>query len=70
MLYMVTTDSIKFKAKSWIDVFGGRASKVGRPTHTSFTAAPTPVLRPDFCADRGLSYHGTIASHCLLPRLF
>mmetsp|Transcript_3817 Transcript_3817/g.12310 ORF Transcript_3817/g.12310 Transcript_3817/m.12310 type:complete len:146 (-) Transcript_3817:67-504(-) len=27
MLYMVTTDSIKFKAKSWIDVFGGRASK-------------------------------------------
>jgi len=23
----VTTDSIKFKAKSWIDVFGGRASK-------------------------------------------
>ena len=24
---MVTTDSIKFKAKSWIDVFGGRASK-------------------------------------------
>ena len=27
MLYMATTDSIKFKAKSWIDVFGGRASK-------------------------------------------
>ena len=27
MLYMVTTDSIKFKAKSWIDIFGGRASK-------------------------------------------
>ena len=27
MLYIVTTDAIKFKAKSWIDVFGGRASK-------------------------------------------
>ena len=27
MLYMVTSDSIKFKAKSWIDVFGGRGSK-------------------------------------------
>ena len=27
MLYMTTTDSIKFKTKSWIDVFGNRASK-------------------------------------------
>ena len=27
MLYLVTTDSIKFKSKSWIDAFGGRASK-------------------------------------------
>ena len=27
MLYIVTTDSIKFKAKSWIDVFGGHAAK-------------------------------------------
>eukprot|EP00965_Chrysotila_dentata_P215950 6189088-Pleurochrysis_carterae.AAC.1 len=35
MLYMVTTDSIKFKAKSWIDVFGGRASKA--------TPLPTPL---------------------------
>ena len=27
MLYIVTTDAIKFKAKSWIDVFGGHAAK-------------------------------------------
>jgi len=27
LLYIVTTDSIKFKAKSWIDVFGGHAAK-------------------------------------------
>ena len=27
MLYMVTTDSVKFKAKSWIDLSGNRASK-------------------------------------------
>lgn len=27
LLYIITTDSIKFKAKSWIDVFGGHAAK-------------------------------------------
>ncbi|KAG5183443.1 hypothetical protein JKP88DRAFT_354609 [Tribonema minus] len=27
MLYMVTSDSIKFKAKAWIDVFGSRVAK-------------------------------------------
>eukprot|EP00966_Prymnesium_polylepis_P280133 6472008-Prymnesium_polylepis.1 len=27
MLYVVTSDAIKFKAKSWIDVFGGHAAK-------------------------------------------
>ena len=60
MLYMATTDSIKFKAKSWIDVFGGRASKAlgsivtntfkvraGSPgTHTPHLRAPLPHCRP------------------------
>lgn len=37
MLYMATTDSIKFKAKAWVDVFGGRASKaVGSLVTDSF----------------------------------
>ena len=27
MLYAVTSDAIKFKAKSWIDVFGGHSAK-------------------------------------------
>ena len=28
MLYSVTSDAIKFKAKSWIDVFGAHGAKV------------------------------------------
>ena len=36
MLYTVTSDTIKFKAKSWIDVFGGHGAKAGGAliTHT------------------------------------
>uniref|UniRef100_A0A7S4B8I1 ADP,ATP carrier protein n=2 Tax=Chrysotila carterae TaxID=13221 RepID=A0A7S4B8I1_CHRCT len=44
MLYMVTTDSIKFKAKSWIDVFGGRASKAMGSVVTNAFKKPVSAL--------------------------
>uniref|UniRef100_A0A7S0IL69 ADP,ATP carrier protein n=1 Tax=Calcidiscus leptoporus TaxID=127549 RepID=A0A7S0IL69_9EUKA len=44
MLYMVTTDSIKFKAKSWIDVFGGRASKALGSVITNTFKKPVTAL--------------------------
>ena len=44
MLYMVTTDSIKFKAKSWIDVFGGRASKALGSVITNLFKKPISAL--------------------------
>ena len=55
---MVTTDSIKFKAKSWIDVFGGRASKalgsvitaVGRVDEISIMVAAVVVAVADVAA--------------------
>ena len=49
---MATTDSIKFKAKSWIDVFGGRASKaVGSLVTNAFKK---PVA--------GLMFYGALIS--------
>ena len=41
---MVTTDSIKFKAKSWIDVFGGRASKALGSVITNLFKKPISAL--------------------------
>lgn len=41
----VTTDSIKFKAKSWIDVFGGRASKaIGSVVTNTFKKPVTNLM--------------------------
>ena len=49
---MATTDSIKFKAKSWVDVFGGRASKaVGSLVTNAFKK---PVA--------GLMFYGALIS--------
>lgn len=41
----MTTDSIKFKAKSWIDVFGGRASKaIGSVVTNTFKKPVTNLM--------------------------
>ena len=59
MLYMATTDSIKFKAKSWIDVFGGRASKaVGSVVTNTFKK---PV--------ENLMFYGSLVSFCIASAL-
>ena len=59
MLYMATTDSIKFKAKSWIDVFGGRASKaVGSLVTNAFKK---PV--------ENLMFYGSLVSFCIASAL-
>ena len=45
MLYIVTTDAIKFKAKSWIDVFGARGSKaLGSVVTNQFSDSAADLL--------------------------
>ena len=45
MLYIVTTDAIKFKAKSWIDIFGQRGSKaLGSVVTNAFSDSAPDLL--------------------------
>ena len=59
MLYMATTDSIKFKAKSWIDVFGGRASK----------AAGSLIVNTFKKPVENLMFYGSLVSLCIASAL-
>jgi AAA family ATP:ADP antiporter len=44
ILYIPTTKDVKFKAKSWIDMFGGRAAKsVGSMINAQFTTKQGPA---------------------------
>lgn len=44
ILYMVTSDSIKFKAKAWIDVFGSRCAKGAGALITGGTTGRVEIL--------------------------
>ena len=49
MLYQPTTKAVKFKAKSWIDIFGQRGAKVRPSVHTfpfSFRLSYLPLSFP------------------------
>jgi ATP:ADP antiporter, AAA family len=45
LLYIPTSEVIKFKAKAWIDVFGSRLAKAGGSTICSFAGANAAQLR-------------------------
>eukprot|EP00736_Rhodelphis_marinus_P013826 Rmarinus@m.26652 len=44
MLYLPTSDEVKFKAKSWIDIFGGRSAKAIGSTINEFFKEPLSTL--------------------------
>lgn len=45
MLYQPTSSAVKFKSKSWIDIFGARGSKAaGSIVTNAFSDAPRYVL--------------------------
>lgn len=44
MMYIPTTKDVKFKAKSWIDMFGGRSSKAAGASVTNMFAHSIPDL--------------------------
>ena len=62
--YMATTDSVKFKSKSWIDGFGGRASKAAGSVVTHAFRQPVEHL---VCAPPASPPHRSPASHLHLP---
>jgi len=45
LLYIPTSESIKYKAKAWIDVFGSRLAKAAGSSITSFAAGNIKKLR-------------------------
>ena len=60
MLYSVTSPGVKFKAKSWIDVFGGRLAKAGGSAITSALKSSITMLL----------FYGSIVSVCIGGLLF
>lgn len=57
LLYQPTTNAVKFKAKSWIDIFGQRGAKaLGSVITNLYAEDPTALLSNGMTISMGKSY--------------